>query len=304
MVSIIIPIYNAEKSLPALIECILKQTYQNIEVIFINDGSKDNSYSICKKIVASDSRFSVLNQQNNGVSDARNNGLKKAKGEFITFIDADDKIPDYYIEELMDAQKKTKADIVACDVVMVIKGNESSRFTLEDTVLRNDEALELLLTRRNINSGPCAKLIKTEIIGETVFPKLKVYEDILFVKEIFSKANRIAVTNKTEYMYIQNTESAMHKTSKTPSEDIIVATEELARYIEANKMSDECMYITLSHLFQYVQRMLKDSTSTARDFVKMSRKLYRKYMVNILKCKAFPWKEKVIFVMFCFGIVI
>ena len=95
----------------------------------------------------------------------------------------------------------------------------------------------------------------------------------------------------------------MHQITKIPSEDIIVATEELLKYIKNKKeLSAECMYITLSHLFQYVLPVLKNNDESVKQFVNQVRKLYRKYLPNILKCRAFPWKEKVVFALFSVGI--
>lgn len=303
MISVIIPVYNAGEYFKKMLECVKRQSYQDMEVILIDDGSTDSSGAICDSIAKKDSRFYVVHQINSGVSAARNNGIKFANGDFITFLDADDEIPSNYIETLVNIQQKTHADIVVCDVVMVQNGEEISRFTHNDTVLNNLQALNFLLSRKKINSGPCAKLIKSKIIGFSRFPQLKVYEDILFIKEIFEKANRVAVTRGTEYRYIQNINGAMSQITKVPSEDIVEATKELVKYIEMHKnLSPECMYITLSHLFQYVQSITKFKDSNEQLFVNKARKLYRNYLKNILKCNAFPWKEKTLFVLFCIGI--
>ena len=114
-VSIIVPIYNSEKYLPQCIESILNQTYKNFELILVNDGSTDNSLSICESYAQKDERIEILNLQHNGVSNARNNGISKAKGEFICFVDSDDKIEKDFLLVLTNLQNKYNSDIAEVD---------------------------------------------------------------------------------------------------------------------------------------------------------------------------------------------
>ena len=301
MISVIIPVYNAGEYLKRMLDCVERQSYQDMEVIIVDDGSTDSSGIICDSVAKRDSRFYVVHQKNGGVSVARNNGIKFANGEFITFLDADDEIPSNYIETLVNTQQKTQADIVVCDVVMLQDKEAISRFSNKDAVLNNVQALNLLLSRKKINPGPCAKLIKSNIIGFSCFPLLKTYEDVLFIKDVFDKANRIAVTGQTEYRYIQNDNSAMHQIANIPSEDVIVATKELVMYIEMHKdLSPMCMYITLSHLFQYVKPIIKSQNLDEQLFVNKTRRFYRNHLKNILKCNVFPWKEKVL--LYCLAL--
>lgn len=303
LVSVIIPVYNAEEKLNSIIDCIKEQSYAELEVILVDDGSNDNTGSICDRIARKDSRFIVIHQENAGAAKARNVGMKSAKGEYIAFLDADDEIPENYLQVLTAAQKRTQADIVVCDVAMIQDGKESSRFTHEEAVLEQHQALNLLLSRRKINSGPCAKLFCKAILQETSFPPLRAYEDILFVKDAFVNANKIAVTNKTEYRYIQNESSAMHKFAKAPSKDIIIASEALINFLEKrNDLSSRCMYITVSHLFQYVQPLRKLRNSDSDIFVRETRKVYRRHLKSIVGCHSFPFKEKILFALFMFGI--
>ena len=300
MISIVIPIYNAEKTLYKTLECVAGQSYKDIEVILINDGSNDNTENICKEYAIKDDRFKYYYQENQGVSKARNNGILKSKGEYITFIDADDIIDKNYCEILYRYSKNV--DIVICDIVVEKCGEELHRFTMPNIILNSIESLNQLFIRKNINSGPCGKLIRKDMLNNICFPELVTYEDIIFNMNLFDKANRIYVTDKTQYHYEQNNDGAMGKMYRCPSEDIIIATGIIMKYISNHsELNDECSYITLSHLMQYVQMIIDRDDEKSKMFLKHSMELYEKQRKNILKCKAFPWKEKLIFLLFSFG---
>ncbi len=300
MISIIIPIYNAEKELERLLTSIRQQSYTDFEVIMIDDGSKDNSAEICAKISAEDSRFNYYHQENAGVSTARNNGLKKAKGEYIAFVDSDDEIESNYLQVLSDICEEV--DIAVCDTVIKHDDKEVNRFT-GDFILSRDEALNLLLTRKIVNSGPCSKLYKKSVIDGTYFPAIKTYEDILFNIKVFNKSTSVAVTSKTRYYYIENLQGAMSRMKKSPSEDIIVASRDILEFIKNNstRIDAQGLYITVSHVFQYILPMVTKECEWNAAFIKNAQSLFRSYMADILKCTAVPWKEKIVFMAFVSG---
>ena len=301
MISIIVPIFNAERKLERTLRDIQNQTLVEYEVIMIDDGSQDKSADICKKIAKNDSRFRYYYQENQGVSIARNNGLKQANGDYITFVDADDEIDQNYLEALMNACRHS--DIAVCDVVVECNGVEKQRFTGECDVLSRDNAINLLLCRKIINSGPCAKLFKRDVIGKNVFPVMKTYEDLLFNLLVFSNATTVTVTSETQYHYIDNPNSAMSGMKKRPSRDIIIASERIIQFIreKRNIVAPECLYVTISHLYQYVLSMVHGESQWDNGFITESRFLYKKYLTDILKCSAVPQKEKLVFICFAFG---
>lgn len=297
MISVIIPIYNAESSIVRMLECLQRQSHQDLEIILIDDGSSDNSYNICIEAQEKNRKIICVHQENQGVSRTRNRGLEIASGEYIAFLDADDSIDDNYFEVLYGYAHK--ADIIACDIVILNKTEEIARFTFENTILSSKQAVELLLQRKNINSGPCAKLFRRTIIENLEFPLLKTYEDILFVLKAFEKSESIFVTNETSYQYIENINGAMSQVKKCPSMDIVYVTEQLVEYINENVgLDDECFYITVSHLFQYIQQIYGNRDSESVQFVLQVRKLYKKHWKVILQCSKFPWKEKIVFLLF------
>ncbi len=300
MISVIIPIYNTGKLLNRMLQSIQKQSYKDLEIILINDGSTDESEKECKKAAINDERIRYFYQENAGVSSARNYGMKVARGEYIAFLDSDDEIDKEYFEQLLLGCKN--ADIAVCNVIVENSDNEELlRFEMSKQVLTSVQALNQLLTRKGINSGPYAKLFRRNIIDNLQFPKLKVYEDILFVKDAFRKAKRVSVINNVSYHYYQNEGSAMHMRQKTPSLDIINATQQLLNFEKENKeISPQCIYITFSHLYQYVQT-LRDISRESIIFIKEAQKVFYKNYKMLITCSFFTKKEKAIYSLFILG---
>lgn len=302
MISVIIPIYNAAQHLPRMLHSLETQSAQSLEIILIDDGSTDASADICKTAEQHDARIHYFYQKNAGVSAARNYALSLANGEYISFLDADDAIDPNYFSELLLACHS--ADIAVCDVVIKTRTGEAlSRFTAGNETLTSQQAINFLLSRKKINSGPCGKLFRRSIVEGLHFPALKAYEDILFVKDAFFQSAYIASTSSTAYHYYQNAGGAMAQQKRSPSLDIVIATEELLKFISQHKELDAtCLYITISHLYQYVLSLdTKDATS--KPFREAVRQLYQKYWKNILFCRAFPGKEKILYSLFTWNLL-
>lgn len=302
MISVIVPIYNAEKYLLRTLQCLQEQSLPDFEVLLIDDGSKDNSAIILKDFAATDTRFRYIYQENQGVSAARNQGLKLCRGQYVTFVDADDTFPSNYLQKLMDVLNDQDCPMSVCDVVVFENERENNRFSCTSEKLQQAEALDLILSRRSINSGPCAKLFRRDVLSGIEFPPLKAYEDILFVIEAVCRCNAVAVTTETQYNYIQNEGSAMNSFIKVPSMDIVMATEKMLSFIKDREDLDpQCFYTTVSHLMQYAAPLVKHEEENARSFVNATRQLYKKYLRKIWTCGAFPWKEKITFTLFTYG---
>lgn len=195
MVSIIVPIYNTEKYLEKCLISIQKQTYQNIEVILVNDGSKDNSERIAVSFVQRDSRFVLFNQSNQGVSVARNHGLKKAHGQYIMFVDSDDWMEPDMIDVLVKNCQKTDADISCCQSDFQIRNDIES---LE--IWNRDRAIREFLAHKKINGQLTNKLLKRSMTENVFFnTKIKYGEDALFLWQLLKVCNGICLTNQILY---------------------------------------------------------------------------------------------------------
>lgn len=210
-VSIIVPVYNAERYIKRLLDSILNQTMPNYEIILVNDGSTDASESILEEYAKKDKRIVLVNVQNGGVSKARNIGLSKTTGEYVTFIDADDYIENDLIETLYEKAIQTNCDIVITGYYIVSQKNKIRMFDNCEEKLSNDMAMEELIRNRKIGMSVWAKLFKRNIISSLKFDEnYKNYEDRLFVFEAIRNSQNVLIIPNTLYNYCMNRDSVTH----------------------------------------------------------------------------------------------
>lgn len=230
-ISVIIPVYNSEKFLDACIASIVKQTYQNFEIILVDDGSTDDSPSLCDQYAAQDKRIKVIHQDNQGVSAARNNGLDLATGDLVSFIDSDDTLDEDMYELLVKLFEENHADITHCGYKHIV-GDEVRLVhdTHEIIVQQHDEALRCLVGGQLFAGGLWNKLYKRTLIGNLKFRvDLKNNEDILFNFELFRKAKTSVFADYAKYNYIAHINSSA--CFVTPNEKKIQDSCQVNRYI-------------------------------------------------------------------------
>ena len=211
LISIIMPIYNAEKYLARSVNCILNQTYRNLEVILINDGSKDNSGLICDDFAKLDSRVKVITQINAGVSDARNKGLSLASGDWIGFFDADDWAEPDMFEKLIQAALKQKKNIAVCGFIKYSLRGKKYKRTLENlaSALSQKQSVKYLMCDNYYEGFMWNKLYSTKRLIDLSFDtQLHFCEDLLFNTVCFTKAGGVAVVNDALYHYELNESNA------------------------------------------------------------------------------------------------
>ena len=208
------PIYNATKYLDRCIESIIIQTYVNLEIILIDDGSTDESGEICEIYSKKDSRIKLLRQQNEGVSSARNAGIKIASGEWIGFVDADDYIEPLMYEKLLLAAKKTNAQISACGYITTYLDGHVEKTEKKEipVVMEGLEALEYVLKPNCLEGFLCNKLFHQSLLKNVEKPlcgELYFCEDLLFVVEAFSKSKTVTYVRRAFYHYCMQAQGAM-----------------------------------------------------------------------------------------------
>lgn len=203
-VSIIIPIYNTEAYLEKCIKSVLDQTYKNLEIILINDGSSDRSADIAKKYGEMDKRVLYFEQKNSGVSSARNYGLDLATGDYILFIDSDDWVESTIVEKLLNKMHSHKIDISCCQYDRgAVKCEEGVQ------ILNRNNALKEFLIHKKINGSLVNKLFKTSVISDTRLNTAISYgEDALFLWKILLKVKYICVSNEVLYHVTLHSDSA------------------------------------------------------------------------------------------------
>jgi glycosyltransferase involved in cell wall biosynthesis len=206
LVSVITPVYNVKQYLNRCLESIITQTYKNLDVILIDDGSTDGSGDICDLYAEKDSRIRVIHKPYGGVSDARNCGLSAAKGELLSFVDSDDWIDPDTFAPLVNHIIKTSADIVLCGFYRVKNPADPAGFKKElhfdsDMILTQTEALNYLIEDVKIKSHLWNKLYKRHVFSGIVFPFGKLYEDVSVMHKVFLNAKKFSVFVAFKYYY-------------------------------------------------------------------------------------------------------
>lgn len=226
-ISIIIPIYNSEKYLRSAVESVTQQSYKDIEIILINDGSTDKSLNICQEYSKIDSRIILINKKNEGVSATRNRGIEVATGEFIMFLDADDWIEKEACEILLNKIINSNADIVFCNHIMEFEhNNKKVSMNISDQIINNKDIKEKiilpLIEEEDMKSehlraafrGPWGKLFKKSIIDDNNIrfkEDLIIGEDFMFNLEYLKYSNNVIVDERYLYHYRLNNGSALNK---------------------------------------------------------------------------------------------
>ena len=235
LISIIIPVYKVEKYLEKCIQSVINQTYENLQIILVDDGSPDNCGKICDEYAKKDHRIEVIHKSNGGLSDARNKGLEIAKGEYIGFVDSDDYIESDMYEVLYNLLKQYNVDVSICNFYTVSQGKIAIKNA--DNGIKEYNRIEILkeiLLDNNIQSYAWNKLYKKELFNEIKYPVGKKYEDIGTTFYLLEKCNKVVITGKPEYYYINRQDSIVNNVTETTIIDYIELIMQRYDYIEEN----------------------------------------------------------------------
>ena len=304
-ISIIIPIYNVEKYLKRCIDSIVNQTYKNIEIILVNDGSPDKCGEICDAYARIDSRIKVIHKENGGLSDARNFGVAKANSDWIFFLDPDDYLEEYTLELIVKIQETHQADLISTKVKATSKYNAYTSYRLQDSDYKDlapitkEKALELMLDDKVATVSACAKLYKKSILERVPFPVGKIYEDFYVVGEHLALAERIVISPLETYNYYRREGSIVRSTFTEKRYDFFKA-------VEKNEEVVKREYIQSPELKQALQakKLLggfvvigAKADSGLKDFSK-DKELLRVEMSDLLKNNKLSWKLKLKYLIF------
>lgn len=211
LISVIVPVYKTEAYLDRCVQSIADQTYKNLEIILIDDGSPDNCPAICDAWAEKDSRVKVVHKQNGGLSDARNAGMAMATGELMGFVDSDDWItPDMY-QHLHDLMAADHSDIAACGAEMIWEDGTPPRMLTKSgcCVLNQEEAMRAIIEESWLKQPVWYKLYKTALIRDIPFPVGKYHEDVFWSYQAVARAQKVSVSDKVCYYYAQRSGSIM-----------------------------------------------------------------------------------------------
>lgn len=225
LISIVIPVYNVENYIFKCLKSITNQTYKNIEVIMINDGSTDNSRKICDVFVKDDSRFKIFDKINGGLSDARNFGVEKSKGKYITFVDSDDYVDDDYVEYLYRIIKRNGVRMSICQHRTLFNNGKVEGHSYHGVEkISSENALRRLLYSNEIDTSAWAKLYEAKMFDDIAFPFGKLFEDIATTYKFIMKSSYIAVGNQEKYNYVYRSKSIVNGKFNLKKLDLIEMT--------------------------------------------------------------------------------
>ena len=251
MISVIVPVYNVETVLPYCLDRIINQTYKELEIIIVNDGSTDNSGLICEKFQKMDARIELVNQTNKGLSEARNAGIEKAKGEYISFIDSDDIIALNFYEYLIKLIIEDDADIAECNYVKVAE-DEVLKQKIDFNKFKNDSyiVLDKMGAFYQLNNTDVNIVVKTVVVWNKLykrrlfedirFPIGKRYEDDFTTYKVMNKIHKLVSTERILYGYVQRKSSIMNQSFNEKRLDAIEAFDNYMQFFK--KIADVNLY--------------------------------------------------------------
>ena len=288
MISVIVPVYNVEEYLEECLESIRKQTYQNIEVILVNDGSTDGSKEICERYCQQDPRFRLINKENQGLSIARNRGVKESNGEYIMFVDSDDVVKENIVEVLL-SYMKADVDLVECNLTQnkeELQKNKPIRVVFEGN---SPESIIKCIAFKEVKFCAFTKLYRREIVEKVPFLEGYIYEDVFTGINYLKHIRKIVVVDYIGYYYRVRANSTMTQSFNEKDLDIFKVGNQL---IDSFK-DDEDMLPYIGYFMFYIGHghYLKDGINKMNiyadlyeDFIrkaafiaKQSKEVVRKY---------------------------
>ena len=303
-ISIIVPIYNVQQYLKKCIDSIIEQTFNDFELILVNDGSTDKSGIICDEYKKIDNRIKVIHKENGGLSSARNAGIDIAKGKYIGFVDSDDYISKFMFQKLYENIIEYNADISICDYVEVFQDKEiiyQEKIEKKKLILSNIEALEKIYKEKGwLYVVAWNKLYKKELFNDLRFPIGKVHEDEMIAHEILYKANKIIFIEDQLYYYLQRDNSIMGKNYNINRLDIIDAMEIRANFFYEKKLKNlqyEAEIEYLKTFFKLYYKYINYGCYWKKRF-KNLKKGYNRMVFRILKNPKYNFKEKLVLFIF------
>ncbi len=310
MISIILPVYNTSKYLDACIYSICNQTYSNIEIICVNDGSTDDSGEILEKWRSLDARIRVIQQENKGVSAARNRGLQHATGDLIYFPDSDDILAPTILDTLCAQLEKYKADISMCGYrKYYLDGTWRDILGTDDEYIETcEEACGNLIRGERYTGSLCTKLFRKEILQDIQFDEtLKINEDILFCYHAFSKAKRLVFLDRPLYYYYERSvASSSRNSSMKKMEDVLSVSEKIFKDCHVSSLRNDAaekLYKAAVRAYRtYLMECDVDWEKQKNKFVRLiceakplCTKMRRRYKLDYVMMRGFPHFYRILY---------
>lgn len=298
LISIIVPVFNVKDYLDRCVESIVNQSYENIEVILVDDGSNDGSQDICDKWEERDSRISVYHKSNGGASAARNLGLEKARGEFIGFVDSDDYI-DLDMYERLYADMNRDVDVVSCGRVIIYPPEAHRKPKVHDNtykrlVFSNEEAMGALLNRQ-LSFSPCTKLFRRHLFNEIRFPVGRTCEDLPVIYAIVKKSRNIVSIGAIKYFNWYRPDSISRAPFRMERISYVLFARDIYKdvmvhYPKERKNAEALYFRNIVSIIRSIKRC--NNKNRYEIIENRLRKVLRRGCINILLNKNLLYKEK------------
>lgn len=271
--SIVVAAYNVEKYIGKCLDSILNQTYKNIEVVIVDDGSTDETLKICNEYIKKDGRIKVIHQKNQGVSAARNNGISKTTGKYIAFVDADDFVHESMYEKLMHSLKTNKSDIALCGYQYAYENNAEAVPVKEInlTKLENEQIYEYLfkvgqsfeddaIITENIIGCIWRAVYNKEVLNGVKFEAMPICEDMVFMIDLFNKKPKVSIVDEPLYYYLQRSSSVVHAYDDKKIKNKILAYDIISKKIKT-LVKEETLKAYQFHTYaSVINELLKNSS--------------------------------------------
>ena len=297
MISVIIPVYNLENYIEQCIKSVINQTYANLEIIIIDDGSTDNSGNICDLWQKQDNRISVIHKKNSGLSDARNIGLDLAKGDYISFVDGDDWIHPQMYEILLRYYENENIDMVCCKLVKVEEKtiNDFNNVDIDGKyaiLTPTDALLDLSIT----DVTACNKLYKRKLFNQIRYPHGRYHEDEWVIHRLLYECNKIVSTDAGLYYYMMREGSITHTFSKNRVLDGVEAYIDRVNFVIEKEWKTVQMRMVKDCLNHIIWAYYQENSNKRKWHLHM-KKYYRKIVKKAVKNKIMLNRELIIFAL-------
>ena len=304
LVSVILPIYNVEKYLNRCLDSVVKQTYRNLEIILVDDGSTDNSGAISERYAETDERITVYHKKNGGLSSARNYGIDRCNGEYITFIDSDDYVENDYVSYLFELLNNQTYKLSICSIYndfeesgrIVDNGDHTKR------ILSAKEAIEMMCYHDLVDTCAYAKMYHRNLFSDVRYPEGKLFEDIGTTYLLLDQNEAISCGFESKYHYVIRSNSIVTGQYNPRKLDLLEMTDKMAGYVTSKypdlkgAVSRRRVYARFSTLNQLLDtKGDKDTKNEIISFIKVN-------APSVLKDPKAPKRDKAAYYMLCFGL--
>lgn len=323
LVSVLVAVYNTQDYLERCIDSIIGQTYEKIEVIIVDDGSKDESLKICKDFMKKDSRIKVIHQENGGLAAARNTGIRYAEGEYVCFLDSDDYIENDYIETLYKSLKRYQVDVAVCAYDREYPNGKVVAMCMDsDKMIGREEAMVNMYRYNSFGAYSWNKMFRMDMIkkyGLIYDPELRMSQDLYFSTQYIQKIKSAYYINRPLYHYIYNEDSVCRNIKKTGVFQDRFMTSILAHEKTKDLLQAEDKEIRQSFSERYVNTYMRltvnlyYSKNYDKRLLTMAKKNIRTDLTNFIFRKSYPvsWRAGALLIavhplcfMFFFGIAV